>query len=106
MNREQLRQAAQPKTIKVVVPDWNNAEINIRALSAKQIVEHSKLDEKTAVAKIIIASAVNDDGSPMFQDTPEDLAEVLSYGFKGCLELNEAIVAFNGLDSVTDKAKN
>ena len=103
MNKEQLKAAGTPATKKVVIRAWNNAEVTIRRYMAADIfyareaAKNGALTEGDDVSKAVVRSLVDDDtGALMYQDTPEDRAELLSLGFDGLVELAAEINAFNG----------
>jgi hypothetical protein len=58
------------------------------------------------VIALVMASVINEDGTPMF--SPEDIEDVGRLNFSGCRRIAEAINEFNGFSSqaVEDAAKN
>lgn len=98
--RDSLIEAAKPKTEVVEVPEWGDS-VTIRELTAAQIVDY-KQDDRTAIAKSIIASVINENGELMFRD-PEDVNLVLSFAFDGCIRLNAAINKLNGSPDTNGK---
>ena len=103
MNKAELKAAGTPATKKVIIRAWNNAEVTIRRYMAADIfyareaAKTGELTEGQDVAKAVVRSLLDDEtGALMYQDTPEDIAELLSLGFDGLVELAAAINDFNG----------
>jgi len=78
MNREEILKASlanPPKTTKVYIPEWNNQAVTIRELTAAQArVAFAHPDKLNTY--LFIASVINEDGTPSFSDTEEDVALV------------------------------
>lgn len=119
MNKAELTQAARP-TMTVTIPEWGNASITIRKLDAKAILgfaakelsngnghaEKAEPSQAENLAREVIYSIVDEaTGERMFEDTPEDVATVLSFGFDGLARLDRIITDFNR-HNLEDRAKN
>jgi hypothetical protein len=91
-----------PKRHVVSVPEWDG-EVTIQALTVGTAQE---ITPEQGLVDLVIASVINDDGSPMF--SPEDKPQLLRQSFAACKRLAEAVIEFNGLSkaAVEDAVKN
>jgi len=90
----------------VEVPEWGGS-VTIQELSIGSA--HALMAERAEgrhVIALVMASVINEDGTPMF--SPEDAEELSRLNFTGCRRIAEAINDFNGLKptAVEDAAKN
>jgi hypothetical protein len=101
---EAFQAAGKIGTTVVEIPEWNNDTVTIQELSAQTLIDElKKYDERTGMAKLIIASVVKgeNDRTPVFQDTKEHIALILNMGMKGVVRLAKAINEFNGVGADT-----
>jgi hypothetical protein len=101
LTREQFL-GRKPKRHTVEVPELDGAVI-IQALTvgAAQAIKPDQ-----GLVDLIIASVINEDGTPMF--SPEDHDALLRLEFSALKRIGEAVSDFNGLSTtaVEDLAKN
>ena len=82
------------------IPGWNDA-VTIQELSAQTLIDEiRKFDERTGMAKLIIASVANESGQLVFKDSPEHIALILSLAMRGVIHLAQQINEFNGCRAV------
>jgi hypothetical protein len=93
LNREQIL-ARKPARQVVLVPEWGGS-VTIQALTAgaafAMTADHS-------LADLIIASTINEDGTPLF--SPEDREALNRLEFSALRKIGDAVIAFNGLSAV------
>ncbi len=102
---EAFAQAGKVSTKVVEVPEWNDT-VTIQELSAQTLIDElKKYDERTGMAKLIIASVVKseDDPAPVFQDTKEHIALILKMGMRGVIQLAKEIHILNGIGAEETK---
>jgi hypothetical protein len=101
LTREQIL-SRKPKRMLVDVPEWGG-QITIQAMTAGAAQAMTK---DHGLVDFVIASAINEDGTPMF--SPEDRDELNAKEFSAVRRVAEAAITFNGLspDAVEGLAKN
>lgn len=110
LTKDKLLAAGKPKIIDVDIPEWGE-RVRIRALSAGEINALAKAHsadngdgDRTAAARSIIASVVDDDGTLIFD--LDDVAAINGLSASGVIRLNKAINALNGIGNPEDLEKN
>jgi hypothetical protein len=101
LTREEIL-SRKPKRQSLEVPEWEGT-ILIQALT---VATAQAITAEQGLVDLVIASAINDDGAPMFH--PEDREVLLRLEFAACKRIGDAVIAFNGLStrSVEELAKN
>lgn len=105
LNATQILAADDLKLEEVRVPEWGGT-VMVRPLSAGEAMEffeNQKNDRTKAMARIIVQSVVNADGSPLFTD--KDVAKLQKKSLKALSNLQDSIIEINGMGKAS-KAKN
>jgi hypothetical protein len=97
LTREKIL-ARKPKTKVVQVATWGDT-VMIRSLTvgAAQAITAGQ-----GIIDLVIASVINDDGSPMF--SPEDRDELTTKEFAAMKEIADASIEFNAMSPATVEA--
>lgn len=85
------------QTEDVDVPEWDGV-VRLRTLTAAEAIKFSegvRKGEENAAIRILLLSAVNEDGTPLFLD--EDIPELKKKSMKVMLRLQRAALRLNGL---------
>jgi len=102
LTREQIL-SRKPRRLVVDVPEWGG-EVIIQAMS---VGAAQSLSEQDSIVDTVIASCVNEDGSPLFSPEDKDtLRRTLS--LSSCKLIADAALTLNGATkaAVEDMAKN
>jgi hypothetical protein len=101
LTREQIL-SRKPKRLVVSVPEWEDS-VTIRALT---VGAAQAITAEQGIVDLVIASAITEDGSPMF--SPEDRERLRDLEFSACKRIADAAIAFNGMsaEAVEAEAKN
>lgn len=87
----------------VAIPEWGNGHVvrlrTLTAAAALDFAESSKEDKASAI-RLIIASAVNEGGDPLF--TGADVERLRKMSMKIVLRLQNAAMVLNGLKEGED----
>lgn len=99
------------RTEDVPVPEWGG-DVRIRELTAGDAAEFgnkvTKGEDKEAMIVWIIGSAVDEEGNPLFEDTPDTRAALAKKGASAIMRLGNAVLKLNGLlkEEVKEQEKN
>lgn len=99
MNRADIlaaNSARPPKRKTITIEDWGGS-VTIQELSSAQ-ARVAYQDMSRLATFLIIASLINDDGTPVFSNSPEDVALVEQMPFAVSRIISDEIWQFNGID--------
>ncbi|HZJ62348.1 MAG TPA: hypothetical protein VFD36_02425 [Kofleriaceae bacterium] len=105
MTREAILTRSRRRCV-VEVPEWGGSvTIQELTIGSAHALTADRSEGRHVIA-LVMASVINEDGTPMF--SPEDVEEVNRLDFAGCRRVAEAINEFNGFKptAVEDAAKN
>jgi len=104
LTRNAILSVVDQQTEDVEVPEWGGV-VRLRTLTAAEAIKFSegvKKGDDNAAIRILMMSAVNEDGTPMLLE--EDIPELRKKSLKTIFRLQKAALRLNGLgkDEVSD----
>ena len=90
LTREQIL-ARKPKRREVDVPEWGG-RVTIQALT---VAAAQAITAEDGIVELVVASVVNEDGSPTFSREDRDELRRLELG--PCKRIADAVIEFNGM---------
>lgn len=102
---DRIMAAATVSTKKVHIAEWGET-LTIQQLPAEALIDKaiSSGEDRTASARDIVASVIDEDGQPVFSET--DIPKILKWKLAGFLRLMSEIHAFNGIGEAETIKKN
>ena len=102
----EILSASDAVIVDVDVPEWGTV-VSLRTLSAAEAMDFNdkiKKNDKEAPARLVILSAVDAEGQPLFSE--KDLGALQRKSLKAILRLQKEAMKLNGLSEDADAVKN
>lgn len=106
LSAQAILDAADLEPVEVEVPEWGSIVV-LRPLSAREAMqfattEKGKPDDPESMARLLVMSAINEDGSPLF--TADDVKAINKKSMRAMMRLQNAALELNGLKEEAKKA--
>jgi hypothetical protein len=97
----EVLQAEDADFVDVDVSQWWGGTIRIRALTAKEAITFTKLEQQESMIMVVSRCAIDEDGNRLFTD--KQVEKLKTKSFAAFIKIQKAAMKLNGLSTETVK---